>query len=113
LEWSLDEGSCAYRSSYGREMIFVNPAKNCGKYHFCFYLLCDASTFSCLMVKVATRNDSDPVDPEETPESIQQEANNSLLNKLVTVSQYKERNYEPCIILGYVFRMGLRESGNS
>jgi hypothetical protein len=30
----------------------------------------------------------------------------------VAVSQSKERNYEPSIILGYVFRMGLRESGN-
>jgi hypothetical protein len=30
----------------------------------------------------------------------------------LTVSQSKERNYEPSIILGYVFRMGLRESGN-
>jgi hypothetical protein len=71
------------RSSYGRELIFFNPAKNCGKFHFRFYLLCDASTFTCLTIKVATRNDSDPADPEETLASIQQEANYSLLNKLV------------------------------
>jgi hypothetical protein len=28
----------------------------------------------------------------------------------LTVNQSKERNYEPSIILGYVFQMGLRES---
>jgi hypothetical protein len=82
-ELSLDEASCASRSSYGRELIFFNPAKNCGKLHFRFYLLCDALTFTCLTIKVATRNDSDPADPEETLASIHQEANYSLLNKLV------------------------------
>jgi hypothetical protein len=39
-ELSLDEASCASRSSYGRELIFFNPAKNYGKFHFRFYLLC-------------------------------------------------------------------------
>jgi hypothetical protein len=48
-----------------------------------FYLWCDASTFTCLTIKVATGNDSDRADPEETSASIQQEANYSLLNKLV------------------------------
>jgi hypothetical protein len=80
---SLDEASCAPRSNYGRELIFFNPAKNCGKFHFRFYLLCDASMFVCLTLKVTTKNDSDPADPEETFVSIQQEANYSLLNKLV------------------------------
>jgi hypothetical protein len=40
-------------------------------------------TFACLTIKVAKRNDSDPTDPEETLESIQQEAKYSLLNKPV------------------------------
>jgi hypothetical protein len=31
----------------------------------------------------------------------------------LSVSQSKEINYEPGIILGYIFRMGLLESGNS
>jgi hypothetical protein len=31
----------------------------------------------------------------------------------LTVSQSKETNYEPSIILGYVFRTGFKESGNS
>jgi hypothetical protein len=33
--------------------------------------------------------------------------------KVFAVIQSKERNYEPSIILGYVFLIGLRESGNS
>jgi hypothetical protein len=80
---SLDEASCVSRSNYGRELIFLKPTKNCGKFHFLFYLLCDALMFTCLTLKVATRNDSDPADPEETFARIQQEGNNSLLNKLV------------------------------
>jgi hypothetical protein len=83
LELSLDEASWASHSSYVSELIFSNPAKNCGKFHLSFYLLCDASTFACLMIKVATRNDSDAADPEETLESIQQEAHYLLLYKLV------------------------------
>jgi hypothetical protein len=70
-EMSLDEASCASRSNYGRELIFSNPAKNCGKFHFRFYLPCDASTFVCVTLKVETRNDSDPAEPEETFASIQ------------------------------------------
>jgi hypothetical protein len=82
-ELSLDEASYASCSSYGRELLFFNPANNCGKLHFRFYLLCDASTFTCLTIKVVRRNDSDPSDPEETLASIQQEANYLLLDKLV------------------------------
>jgi hypothetical protein len=62
-ELSLDEAYCASHSSYGRELIFFKPANNCGKFHFRFYLLCDASNFTCLTIKVATRSDSDPADP--------------------------------------------------
>jgi hypothetical protein len=42
--------------------------------------------FACLTSKVASMHDSDhadPADPEERLEIIQQEANYSLLNKLV------------------------------
>jgi hypothetical protein len=52
LELSLDEASCASRSSYGRELICFNPAKNCSKFYFRFYLLCDASTFACSTIKL-------------------------------------------------------------
>jgi hypothetical protein len=71
-ELSLDEASCESLSNYGREVIFFNPAKNCGKFHFRLYMLCDASTLCCLTLKVATRNDSDPTNPEDTLEIIQQ-----------------------------------------
>jgi hypothetical protein len=38
----------------------------------------------------------------------------SKIGKKAKVTQSKERNYEPrTIIIGYVFRMGLRESGHS
>jgi hypothetical protein len=33
-ELALDEASVASRSSYGRALIFFNPMKNCGKFHF-------------------------------------------------------------------------------
>jgi hypothetical protein len=82
-EFSLDEASCAYHSSYGMELICCNPAKNCRKFHFRFYLLFDALNFACLTIKFATRNDSDPTDPDDNFESIQQEANYLPLNKLV------------------------------
>jgi hypothetical protein len=82
-ELSLDETSCTSRSSYGRELIFFNSAKKCKNFHFWLYMLCDALTFCCLTLKVVTRNNSDHVDPEETLESIQQEVNYSLFNKLV------------------------------
>jgi hypothetical protein len=91
-ELSLDEASCTSPSIYGRELIFFNPAKNYGKFHFDFYLLCDALTSYCLVIEVATRHDSDPTDPEETLESIQQEANYSLLNKLVLEMCHKYNN---------------------
>jgi hypothetical protein len=80
----LNEAQCAYRSNYGRELIFFNPTKNCGKFHFRIYLLCDASMSARVTLKFETSNDGDPADPEETVESIQQqEAGYSLLNKLL------------------------------
>jgi hypothetical protein len=55
-ELLVDEALFASRSNYGRALIFFNPTKNCGKFHFRFYLICDASTFVCLTLKVGTRN---------------------------------------------------------
>jgi hypothetical protein len=82
-ELSPDEASSASRSNVGRHIIFYNPAKNCEKIHFRFYILADASTFAALVLKVATRNDRDPCVPNETIESIQEESKYSDLNKLV------------------------------
>jgi hypothetical protein len=80
---SLDENSCVSWYNYGRKLIFFNPSKKFGKLHFWCYLICDASTFACITIKVPTRNDSDPADPEETLKNIQQGANYSMLNKLI------------------------------
>jgi hypothetical protein len=62
-ELALDEASAASQSNFGRQVIFYNPAKNCGKFHFRFYILADASTLAELVLKVTTRNDSNPHDP--------------------------------------------------
>jgi hypothetical protein len=69
-ELSLDEASVASRSNYDRHIMYYSPAKNCGKFHFRFYILADFSTFAALVLKVATRNNSDPFDPNETLESV-------------------------------------------
>jgi hypothetical protein len=82
-ELSLDETSAASISRYDRHIVFYNPAKNCGKFRFQFYILADASTFAPLALKVATRNDSDSCDPNDMLESIQEESKYSDLNKLV------------------------------
>jgi len=58
----LDESSWACRSAYGRALIFYNPMKNTGKYHFRFYCLCDGTTYSVLRFKIHTHNNSDTGD---------------------------------------------------
>jgi hypothetical protein len=78
-ELALDEAYVASRSSYGRVLIFFNPMKNCGKFHFRFYLLCYATTYACVRMKVATKNNSDSPDPHESMATIY---NTSLLSKL-------------------------------
>jgi hypothetical protein len=83
FELSLDEASAASRSSYNRHIVFYTTAKNCGKFHFRFCILSDASNVAALTLKVATRNDSDPCDPNEMIGSIQEESKYSDLNKLV------------------------------
>jgi hypothetical protein len=58
-EVALDEASVASRSSYGQMVIFFNPMKNCGKFHFQFYRFYCATTFACVRMKVNTINNSD------------------------------------------------------
>jgi len=59
---ALDESSFACRTKYGRLLIFYNPTKPGGKYHFRFYLICDCSTYAILRLRVHTRNTSDVAD---------------------------------------------------
>ena len=61
-EFALDESSCPCRSKYGRALIFYNPSKPTGKYHFRFYLCCCSSTYCILRLRVHTRNTSDLAD---------------------------------------------------
>ena len=58
-ELALDEASIASRSSYGRDLIFFNPTKPGGKYHFRLYFLCCADTYNCVRFRIHTRNTSD------------------------------------------------------
>jgi hypothetical protein len=61
-EVSLDEASQASRSKYGGDVIFFNPTKPGGKFHFRYYLLCDCTTNACIRIRMATRNTSDVAD---------------------------------------------------
>jgi hypothetical protein len=44
-ELALNQASAASRSNFGRHIIFYNPAKNCDKFHFRFYIPYVTSTF--------------------------------------------------------------------
>ena len=55
----LDEASIASRSRYGGNVIFFNPTKPGGKYHFRLYLLCCSTTYACIRLRMHTRNDTD------------------------------------------------------
>jgi Transposase IS4 len=66
-ELALDEASVSSRSRYGSQLIFYNPSKPGGKFHFRFYMLCDVDTFACLRLRLHTRDKSDLGDP--TPEA--------------------------------------------
>ena len=57
--FALDEASVASRSRYGNDVIFFNPTKPGGKYHFRFYLLCCSSSYACIRLRMHTRNDTD------------------------------------------------------
>jgi hypothetical protein len=82
-EVNLDEASVASLSSYGRAVILYNPMKNRGKSHFRFYLLCCDTTFSCVRMKVNTKNNSDNPDPDQTMGTIYNTTRILKLNKLV------------------------------
>lgn len=56
-EFSLDEASAACRSAYGRHLLVFNPIKNCGKFHFRFYLLCCSTTYVCVKLRIHVRTD--------------------------------------------------------
>ena len=57
--FALDEASVASRSRYGNDVIFFNPTKPGGKYHFRFYLLCCSSSYACIRLRMHTRNNTD------------------------------------------------------
>jgi hypothetical protein len=79
-ELALDEASVSSRSRYGSELIFYNPSKPGGKFHFRFYMLCDADTFACLRVRLHTRNKSDVGDPTSET-SLDLEDNQNVASK--------------------------------
>jgi hypothetical protein len=82
-ELALDEASVAYSSLYGHAVIFFNPIMNCGKFHFHLYLICCATMFARVRMKVATNNNSDGPDPHESMGTIYNTSLISNLNKLV------------------------------
>ena len=57
--FALDEASVSSRSRYGSDLIFYNPTKPGGKYHFRFYLLCCSTSYVCIRLRMHTRNQSD------------------------------------------------------
>lgn len=59
----MDEASVACRSRFGADLIYFNPTKPGGKFHFRFYFICDAATYACLRIRVHTPNKSDLGDP--------------------------------------------------
>jgi len=78
---ALDESSVACRSKYGRNCIFFNNTKPSGKYHFRFYLLCEADFYNCLRIVVATKSGSDCADGyvEAAEESDEEDADNVIV----------------------------------
>ncbi|MGH7955149.1 MAG: hypothetical protein ACREOZ_04230, partial [Gloeomargaritales cyanobacterium] len=79
---ALDEASVASRSMYGRDLIFYNPSKNCGKYHFRFYMVCCATTYACLRLRMHTKDVADLADCANLVDIVNKE-NLSFLSKLV------------------------------
>ena len=57
--FALDEASVASRSRYGNDVIFFNPTKPGGKYHFRFYMLCCSSSYACIRLRMHTKNNTD------------------------------------------------------
>ena len=88
-EFSLDEASAACRSSFGRHLIVFNPMKNCGKFHFRFYLLCCSVTYVCIKVRIHVRTD-EMVEADkfvcesfENEDGKEQQASSKVLNQLI------------------------------
>jgi hypothetical protein len=81
----LDEASVASQLSYGWSLILFNPIKKCGQFHFRCYLLCCSTTYACVKINVATKNNSDNPDPKESMGTIYiyNTTRMSKLNKLV------------------------------
>ena len=88
-EFSLDEASAACRSSFGRHLIVFNPMKNCGKFHFRFYLLCCSVTYVCIKVRIHVRTD-EMVEADkfvcesfENEDGKEEQASSKVLNQLI------------------------------
>ena len=71
--FALDEASVASRSKYGNDIIFFNPTKPGGKYHFRFYLLCCSTSYVCIRLRMHTKNASDSGDGYYEQEQEQEE----------------------------------------
>ena len=66
-EVALDEASVSCRSRYGADVIFYNPRKPGGKFHFRFYMLCCSTSYACIRLRMHTRNKSDVADAPTSP----------------------------------------------
>ena len=82
---TIDESSVSARSAYGRNLIFYNNSKPCGKYHFRFYFVCEADSYACLRFRVHTKTGSDEADglPEEHSNSEEEGESKSTMIKLI------------------------------
>jgi len=85
-EFSLDEASAACRSSFGRHLIVYNPTKNCGKFHFRFYLLCCSTSYVCIKMRIHVKTD-EMVEEDAFQgggdEAILSSASTKVLNRLI------------------------------
>jgi len=59
---SLDEATFANRSSYGGELIYFNPKKPAGKFHFKMYAICCPYTSVMVRMRFATRDTTETAD---------------------------------------------------
>jgi hypothetical protein len=66
-ELALDEASISCRSRYGSDLIFYNPKKPSGKFHFRFYMICCSSSYACVRLRMHTRNKTDSADVLASP----------------------------------------------
>jgi hypothetical protein len=78
-ELALEKSYVASCSMYGCDVMLFNPMNNCGRFHFCFYLLFCTMTYTCVRMKVAINNNSDSPYPHKSMGTIY---NTLLLSKL-------------------------------